>query len=182
MALKKPKKWKIQNPGLMCPRYPWDEVVYQFLGFSDQPLAQIIGRQRIFGPSFWRFSYTNGRKRAKIFTCLQNYLRFSKLEWVQRVDSFFVRLGGYACWAIWLGGSWAFGRQCPEGWERAACIGMSSSAIAQAQKWCLWHDIRVRFRHVVCDYIACGRCLPFMRCMRPRWFSWGVRAQADSDT
>ena len=66
--------------------------------------------------------------------------------------------------------------------ERAACIGMSSSAIAQAQKWCLWHDIRVRFRHVVCDYIACGRCLPFMRCMRPRWFSWGVRAQADSDT
>ena len=44
----------------MCPRYPWDEVVYQFLGFSDQPLAQIIGRQRIFGPSFRRFSYTKG--------------------------------------------------------------------------------------------------------------------------
>ena len=75
-----------------------------------------------------------------------------------------------------------FGRQCPEGSERAACIGMSSSAIAQAQKWCLWHDIRVRFRHVVCDYIACGRCLPFMRCMRPHWVSWGVRAQADRES
>ena len=36
MAHKTPKKSKIKNLGLMCPRYPWDEVVYQFLGSSER--------------------------------------------------------------------------------------------------------------------------------------------------
>ena len=67
----------------MCPSNPWDEVVYQFLGFSDQPLAQIIGRQRIFGPSFWRFSYTNGRKRAKT-TQLRHVTSWQPLLGVER--------------------------------------------------------------------------------------------------
>lgn len=41
--------------GLMCPRYPWDEVVYS-LGSLDHPLAQIIASHRKSAPNFRDFS------------------------------------------------------------------------------------------------------------------------------
>ena len=50
----------------MCPRYQWDEVVYQFLGSSDHPVAQIFASRLKSGRIFGDFSIQmteNTRKR-----------------------------------------------------------------------------------------------------------------------